>query len=93
MIKTTHGGTWVVHVQVKGRRSGHLAVTASLASGVVDAVLVPEVRFKLEGPGSLLEHIEHLLESQGHAVVCVAEGAGQEHIPDGACCSWLSSLL
>lgn len=43
--------------------------------------LIPEVRFQLDGPCGLLAYLEQLLESQGHAVVCVAEGAGQDLIP------------
>jgi len=44
---------------------------------VVDAVLIPEVQFKLEGPTGLLRYLEGVLEAKGHAVVCLAEGAGQ----------------
>lgn len=40
-------------------------------------VLIPEVQFKLEGPTGLLAYLEKVLETKGHAVVCVAEGAGQ----------------
>lgn len=46
-------------------------------SGVVDAVLIPEVPFKLEGPTGLLAYLESVIENKGHAVVCLAEGAGQ----------------
>jgi 6-phosphofructokinase 1 len=45
-----------------------------MASGVVDAVLIPEVPFKLDG---LLKHLEGVLRNKGHCVLCVAEGAGQ----------------
>jgi 6-phosphofructokinase 1 len=43
----------------------------------VDVVLIPEVTFKLEGPTGLLAYLEKVLENKGHAVVCLAEGAGQ----------------
>lgn len=46
-----------------------------MASGVVDACLIPEMSFKLE---KLAAHIQHCFETKGHAVVCVAEGAGQD---------------
>lgn len=36
--------------------------------------LIPEVPFSLE---KLKEHVAKVLEKKGHAVVCVAEGAGQ----------------
>ncbi|KAI8471140.1 MAG: phosphofructokinase family protein [Monoraphidium minutum] len=62
-------------VKLFGRRSGFLTMQASLASGVVDACLIPEVRIDMP---ALLEHLGQLLEDRGHAVVCVAEGAGQE---------------
>lgn len=36
-----------------------------------------QVPFNLEGPYGVLRHLEHLIETKGSAVVCVAEGAGQ----------------
>lgn len=48
---------------------------ASLASGVVDACLIPEVPIDMP---ALLQHLRRLLDDRGHAVVCVAEGAGQD---------------
>lgn len=50
---------------------------AALASGLVDAVLIPEVQFTLEGPGGLFAYLEGIMEKKGHCVVAVAEGAGQ----------------
>lgn len=49
------------------------SVTLHIA-GVVDVCLIPEVTFNLD---KLKEHIKSILERKGHAVVCVAEGAGQ----------------
>ena len=40
--------------------------------------LIPEVPFALKGPSGLCAYVEALLEKKGHAVVCVAEGAGQD---------------
>jgi len=39
----------------------------------------------LQGERSLLSQIEKVMARKGHAVVCVAEGAGQRHLarPDG----------
>lgn len=72
-------------VKLMGRRSGFLAVQAALASGVVDAVLIPEVAFELEGRHGLLEYIGKILATKGHAVVCVSEAAGQDLLrADGA---------
>ena len=33
--------------------------------------------FILDGPNGVLRHLEHLIETKGFALVCVAEGAGQ----------------
>jgi len=65
-------------VKLMGRQSGFIAVQASLASGVVDACLIPEVPFKLDGPKGLFGHVRRVLDAKGYCVVCVAEGAGQE---------------
>ena len=51
---------------------------ATLASRDVDCCLIPESPFYLEGPGGLYEYIEKRLKEQGHMVIVVAEGAGQE---------------
>ncbi|KAK9698364.1 hypothetical protein RND81_08G099100 [Saponaria officinalis] len=65
-------------VKLMGRSSGFIAMHASLASGQVDVCLIPEVPFTLDGPSGVLQHLEHLIRTKGAAVVCVAEGAGQE---------------
>jgi 6-phosphofructokinase 1 len=65
-------------VKLMGRHSGFIACYASLAFHDVDAVLIPEVPFGLEGPGGLLEYIHRRVDAQGHCLVVVAEGAGQE---------------
>ncbi|CAD7699284.1 unnamed protein product [Ostreobium quekettii] len=64
-------------VKLMGRQSGFIAMQASLASGVVDAVLIPEVPFEIYGPHGLFHYLEGVIQRKGHAVVCVAEGAGQ----------------
>ncbi|KAI8464851.1 MAG: phosphofructokinase family protein [Monoraphidium minutum] len=69
-------------VKLMGRQSGFIAMQASMASGIVDAVLIPEVQFKLEGPNGLYAYLERVIEDKGHAVVCVAEGAGQDILDD-----------
>ncbi|KAH7656326.1 6-phosphofructokinase protein [Dioscorea alata] len=65
-------------VKLMGRSSGFIAMHASLSSGQIDICLIPEVPFKLDGPYGVLRHLEHLIQSKGSAVICVAEGAGQE---------------
>ena len=39
--------------------------------------LIPEVPFKLMGDSGMFAYLEKVLNDKGHAVVCVAEGAGQ----------------
>ena len=39
--------------------------------------LIPEVNFDLKGEHGLFAYVEKVLESRGHAVICLAEGAGQ----------------
>jgi 6-phosphofructokinase 1 len=65
-------------IKLMGRHSGFIACYASLASEGVDVVLVPEVPVVLDGDAGLLAHVDRLLDRQGHAVVVVAEGAGQD---------------
>ncbi|PIN02948.1 6-phosphofructokinase [Handroanthus impetiginosus] len=65
-------------VKLMGRSSGFIAMQASLASGQIDICLIPEVPFNLHGPHGVLNHLKYLLETKGCAVVCIAEGAGQD---------------
>lgn len=72
-----------------GRHAGFIAAHAALASQDVDLCLIPEVPIQLEGQRGCLPHLERVLHAQGHAVVVVAEGAGEELLreecADGAC--------
>jgi 6-phosphofructokinase 1 len=65
-------------VKLMGRHSGFIACHATLASTDVDVVLIPEVPVRLEGEGGLFDLIEARLAQQSHALIVVAEGAGQE---------------
>lgn len=65
-------------VKLMGRHSGFIACHAALACSGVQAVLIPEVELKLEGERGLYQFIERRLSRKGHAVIVVAEGAGQE---------------
>lgn len=47
-----------------------------------DCCLIPESPFHMEGKGELLEFIEKRLKENGHMVIVVAEGAGQELIAE-----------
>ena len=65
-------------VKLMGRDSGFIAANATLAVNDVNYVLVPEVPFDLEGENGLLKNLEKRLHDRRHAVICVAEGAGQD---------------
>lgn len=64
-------------VKLMGRDSGFIAASASLAMPVVNFVLVPEMDFSLYGENGFLEVLKNRLEAKHHAVIVVAEGAGQ----------------
>jgi len=65
-------------VRLMGRESGFISCYAALADGNVDFVLIPEVRFQLEGERGLLETIRYKIAKKKSALIVVAEGAGQE---------------
>jgi len=69
-------------IKLMGRHSGFIAATAVLAQQDVNFVLVPEVDFDLEGPSGLLSALEKRLRERKHAVIVVAEGAGQKFFTD-----------
>ena len=66
-------------VKLMGRESGFIAVFAALARSDVNICLIPEVPFTME---KLLANVRERLKSRGHAVIVVAEGAGQELLGD-----------
>ncbi len=65
-------------IKVMGRHSGFIAATAALAQQDVNFVLIPEIRFDLNGKNGLLAKLEKRLSERKHAVILVAEGAGQD---------------
>jgi 6-phosphofructokinase 1 len=66
-------------VKLMGRESGFIAVFAALARSDVNICLIPEVPFSME---KLLANVRERLQNRGHAVIVVAEGAGQELLGD-----------
>jgi 6-phosphofructokinase 1 len=70
-------------VKLMGRDSGFIAANAALAEREVNFVLIPEADFDLDGPDGLLAALEVRLKSRGHAVIVVAEGAGQKFFSGG----------
>lgn len=69
-------------VKVMGRESGFIAAHTALASHEANFVLIPEVPFELSGDNGLLALLEQRLVTRGHAVIIVAEGAGQNLLED-----------
>ncbi|MDD3822127.1 MAG: ATP-dependent 6-phosphofructokinase [Sphaerochaetaceae bacterium] len=65
-------------VKVMGRESGFIAAHTALAMSDVNFCLIPENPFDLDGPNGLLAHLKRRIIDRGHAVILVAEGAGQD---------------
>jgi 6-phosphofructokinase 1 len=62
-------------VKLMGRESGHIVSYATLACNDVNFCLIPESPFTLQ---ALLEAVKRRLQDRSHAVIVVAEGAGQD---------------
>jgi len=65
-------------VKLMGRDSGFIAANAALAIQEVNFVLIPEISFDLYGQRGFLQVLRKRLEERHHAVIVVAEGAGQD---------------
>ena len=65
-------------VKLMGRDSGFIASHTALAGQHVNFCLIPEVPFRLEGPGGLLEELRYRLAQRKNLVIVAAEGAGQD---------------
>lgn len=76
-IEATGARNGIGLVKLMGRHAGYIAAYTVLASGHANCCLIPEVPFGLEGAGGLLERLEKRMGDRGHAVIVVAEGAGQ----------------
>ena len=66
-------------IKLMGRDSGFIAAYAAMAVPDVNIVIVPEMEFDLENEKNtgLLNYLEKRLKNKKHAVIVVAEGAGQ----------------
>jgi len=67
-------------VRLMGRHSGFITASATLAAREVNLVLVPELPFDLHGDGGIIEFLRERIRRRDHALVVVAEGAGQRHL-------------
>jgi len=71
-------------VKVMGRDSGFIAASAALSIQEVNFVLIPEISFDLYGERGFFEILKQRLEERHHAVIVVAEGAGQDFFEAGS---------
>jgi 6-phosphofructokinase 1 len=74
--RSVDGG--IALVKLMGRHAGFIVVGAAMASQDVNVALIPEVPFVLEGRRGLLAWLAERLRDRRHAVIAVAEGAGQD---------------
>jgi 6-phosphofructokinase 1 len=79
--RSVHNG--IALVKLMGRHSGFIAAGATVASQDVNFTLLPEVPFKLEGKRGFLAALEQRILARAHAVVVLAEGAGQDLLEKG----------
>ncbi|CAI9287851.1 unnamed protein product [Lactuca saligna] len=94
VVEEAQGAINVAHVEVESVENGVGVVKliglssmihchfATLASRDVDCCLIPESPFYLEGQGGLFEFIQQRLKENGHVVIVLAEGTGQEYVSD-----------
>lgn len=69
-------------IKLMGRDSGFIAAHAALSNQEVNFVLIPEMDFELYGGRGFLKVLRKRLEERHHAVIVVAEGAGQHLFDD-----------
>jgi len=79
--RSVHNG--IALVKLMGRHAGFIAAGATVASQDVNFTLVPEVAFSLAGKRGFLAALRQRVLKRGHAVVVVAEGAGQDLLEKG----------
>jgi 6-phosphofructokinase 1 len=66
-------------VKLMGRHAGFIAASAALDKRYANFVLIPESEFVMDGPRGFLAILEQRIADRKHAVVVVAEGAGQKY--------------
>lgn len=65
-------------VKLMGRHAGFIAAGATIANQDVNFTLIPEVPFKLDGERGFLAVLKRRMIQRKHAVIVIAEGAGQD---------------
>jgi len=71
-------------VKIMGRHAGFIAGGATLASQEVNFILIPELPFKLEGENGFLVALKKRIMDRKHALIVLAEGAGQDLLENSA---------
>jgi len=72
---SVHNG--IALVKLMGRHAGFIAAGATVASQDVNFTLVPEVPLQLDGEDGLFATLKRRILQRAHALIVVAEGAGQ----------------
>jgi 6-phosphofructokinase 1 len=65
-------------VKLMGRHAGFIAAGATISNQDVNFTLIPEVPFNLDGTGGFLSVLKKRIQDRSHALIVVAEGAGQD---------------
>jgi 6-phosphofructokinase 1 len=78
---SVHNG--IALVKLMGRHAGFIAAGATVASQDVNFTLIPELPLHLDGENGLLAALKQRILQRAHALVAVAEGAGQELLVAG----------
>jgi 6-phosphofructokinase 1 len=83
-VEATGASHGIGLVRLMGRHSGFIAASAAIASREANLLLVPELPFDLHGEKGVLQYLRWRLATRGHALVIVAEGAGQSYLQAAA---------
>ncbi|HNW78487.1 MAG TPA: 6-phosphofructokinase, partial [Candidatus Competibacteraceae bacterium] len=73
---SVHNG--IALVKLMGRHAGFIAAGATVASQDVNFTLIPEIPLHLDGEQGFLAALKRRILQRAHALVVVAEGAGQD---------------
>ncbi len=78
-VEATGAPNGIGLVKLMGRHSGFIAASATLANSNANFVFIPEADFDMDGPHGFLNVLEQRISLRKHAVIVVAEGAGQKY--------------
>jgi 6-phosphofructokinase 1 len=78
---SVHNG--IALVKLMGREAGFIAAGATIASQDVNFTFVPEAPLQLDGENGFLAALKQRILKRAHALIAVAEGAGQDLLAAG----------